>query len=92
MRRKTLTKAKLIIKVMGNKKSKEIKTISVFDNRIQQFLNEEYIKERNIKTFLNVDDMKETLNWNLNGDETKYQFKWGQRDNNYVEGIAYIFY
>ncbi|WWU66773.1 hypothetical protein QJR26_18325 (plasmid) [Clostridium baratii] len=48
MRRKTLNKAKLIIKVLGKKNTKEIKTISVYDNRIQEFLSEEYIKERNI--------------------------------------------
>ena len=75
MRRKTLNKAKLIIKVLGKKDTKEIKTISVYDNRIQEFLSEEYIKERNIEWFLNIEHLKETLNWNLNGNSSKYQFK-----------------
>ncbi|MDM0612462.1 hypothetical protein QTH09_15715 [Clostridium perfringens] len=91
MRRKVLSNAKLIIKVLGNKDTKKIKTISVYDNRIQEFLNEKYIKERNIEWFLNLNDLKETLNWNLNGVEAKFQFKWGERDNNYVEGVAYVF-
>ena len=91
MRRKTLNKAKLIIKVLGKKDTKEIKTISVYDNRIKEFLSKEDIKERNIEWFLNIEHLKETLNWNLNGDSSKYQFTWGQRDNNYVEGVAYVF-
>lgn len=91
MRRKTLSNAKLIIDVIGNKDTKEIETILVYDNRIQKYLDEEFIQERNIKTFLNIDDLKETLNWNLNGDSSKYQFKWGQRDKKYVEGRAYVF-
>ena len=91
MRRKTLNNAKLIIKVRGDKATKQIETISVYDNRIGEYLGDEYIRDRGIKSFLNVEDLKETLNWNLNGDSSKYQFKWGQRDKNFVEGVAYVF-
>ena len=38
-----------------------------------------------------MDDVKETLNWNLNGDDSKYQFKWGQSGKGISEGYAYIF-
>ena len=38
-----------------------------------------------------MEDMKETLNWNLNGDGSKYQFKWGQGTKDCTEGVAYIF-
>jgi hypothetical protein len=91
MRTKSLTNAKLIIRVIGNKHTKEIFTEDVFDNREQKFWSDERIQERGIKKFLNMDDMKETLNWNLNGDSSKYQFKWGQGTKDCTEGVAYIF-
>lgn len=91
MRTKTLNNAKLIVKVEGNKLTKAIKTISVFDNRTQKFWTNESIQERGIKNFLNMQDMKETLNWNLNGDSLKYQFKWGQSGKEKSEGLAYVF-
>lgn len=92
MRTKTLKNAKLVIKVEGNKVSKEIKTISVFDNRTQEYWTEERIQERNITRFLSVEDMKMTLNWNLNGDERIYQFKWNQSGKDTSEGTAYVFH
>ena len=91
MRKKTLGNAKLIILVESDRKENLIRTISVFDNRIKEYLKEEQILERNIKWFLNIQDLKETLNWNLNGDDSKYQFKWGQTGKNKSEGVAYIF-
>lgn len=91
MKTKTLKFAKFIIKIESNLTNKTIKTINVFDNRILQYKSDFYIVERNIKDFINVSDMKETLNWNLNGDSTKFQFKWGQRSKKYCEGVAYIF-
>lgn len=45
------------------------------------FWDKERIKERGIQYFLNMDDVKETLNWNLNGNDSKYQFKWGHCGN-----------
>ena len=91
MRTKTLNNAKLVVRVEGNKHSKEIITRDVFDNRTQTYWSDERIKERGITYFLNMDDMKETLNWNLNGNSKKYQFKWGQSSKDTTEGIAYIF-
>ena len=91
MRTKTIKNAKLIVKVESNKKTKEIKTLSIFDNRSQEYLTDEYIQKRNIENFLSTDDLKETLNWNLNGDSSKYQFKWGQSGKEISEGLAYIF-
>ena len=91
MRTKILHKAKLIIKVDSDRINGNIKTESVFDNRIQQYWTKDQIKERGIIGFTNMEDMKETLNWNLNGDDSKYQFKWGQSGKNHSEGIAYIF-
>ena len=69
MRTKTLKNAKLIIKILSDKNKGTIETISVFDNRNDEYWTKEHIKERGIEWFLSVADMKETLNWNLNGDE-----------------------
>lgn len=91
MRTKTLNHEKLVVRVEGNKYSKEIITRDVFDNREQKYWTDERIKERGITRFLNMDDMKETLNWNLNGDSSKYQFKWRQSSKDTTEGVAYIF-
>ena len=91
MRTKSLNKAKLVIKVEGNKPTREIVTKSVFDNRTQTYWTDERIQERGIRKFLNMEDMKETLNWNLNGDSSKFQFKWGQSSKDSTEGLAYVF-
>ena len=92
MRRKTLSKAKLVIKVESNKQTKRIKTVSVYDNRTNSHWSSEQIKERGIEWFLNLDDLKETLNWNLNGDSSKFQFAWEMSGKNTSEGIAYVFH
>ena len=91
MRRRSLGKAKLVVAVRGNKYTGIIRTISVFDNRTQQYLPREYICERGIVWFLNMDDMKETLNWNLNGNSSKFQLKWGQTAKGSSEGLAFVF-
>ena len=91
MRRKTLSNAKLVVTVESNKCTREIRTISIYDNRIQEYLTAAYIQERGVGSFLNLGDMKETLNWKLNGDSRKYQFRWGQTVKNVTEGRAYIF-
>ena len=91
MRTKTLRNAKLIVKIISNKITNKIITESVYDNRTETFWDEERIKERGIQYFLNMNDVKETLNWNLNGDDSKYQFKWGQSGKGISEGYAYIF-
>lgn len=91
MRTKTINNAKLVITVNSNKSNKEIETVSVFDNRKNREWTKEEVEERGIKTFLNLQDLKETLNWNLNGDSSKFQFKWGQSTKQLSEGRAYVF-
>jgi hypothetical protein len=91
MRTKSMSNAKLIVTVRSNKGEDKLETISVFDNRENISLTDEKIAERNIKNFLNLEDLKETLNWNLNGDSSKYQFQWGQSGKDNSEGRAYIF-
>ncbi len=99
MRTKTLHKAKLIITVESYKNKSPIKdnphikilTTSVYDNRTNEFWSKERIEERGIEGFLDLEDLKETLNWNLNGDSSKYQFTWGQSSKETSEGKAYVF-
>ena len=91
MRRKTINNAKLIVTIRSNKGENKLETVSIFDNRKNTNLTDEELIERNVKFFLNLQDLKETLNWNLNGDNSKYQFKWGQSGKYDSEGRAYIF-
>lgn len=91
MRRKILCKAKLIVKLESDRTTGKIRTISIFDNRTQKYWSAEQIKDRGCEWFVDINDVKETLNWNLNGDSSKYQFKWGQSTKEKSEGIAYIF-
>lgn len=92
MRTKMLKDAKYIIQVESDKATKHIHTLSVYDTKNEVYKDTEFIQERGITWFLNVDDLKETLNWNLNGDGSKYQFKWGQSSKTKSEGLAYIFH
>lgn len=95
MRKKALHNAKLLVTVESNKHAEgpiKIKTLSVFDNRTQKSWTDAQIEERGLKSgFLNAADMKMSLNWNLNGDESKYQVKWGQSARGVSQGVAYIF-
>ena len=91
MRTKSLKKAKLVVKIISDKAKGEIRTESVYDNRTNRYWSAERIKERGITNFLNMEDMKETLNWNLNGDDCTYQFSWGQTVKGNSDGYAYIF-
>ena len=88
---KRLSNAKFIVRVESDKNTKQIKTVSVLDNRTNEYKDEKFIQDRGISWFLNLDDLKETLNWNLNGDSSKYIFKWGQSSKTNSDGIVYIF-
>ena len=89
--RKYLQKAKLVVNVRSNKKTKKIETVSIFDNRTGEYWTDERIESRGVRDFLNVDDMKQTLDWNLNGDDSKYRLYWGQSGKEYSDGTAYVF-
>jgi len=91
MRRKMLLNAKLVVMVESDRITGKIRTASIFDNRTKEYWSEEQIKSRGCEWFLSLNDLKETLNWNLNGDSSKYQFTWGQSSKEKSEGVAYIF-
>lgn len=90
MRKSAIANAKLVVTVRSEKSDRAIRTVSVFDNRTQRYWSEEEIYKRGIERFLDLQDMKQTLNWNLNGDEKKYQFMWGKTAGGISEGRAYI--
>ena len=92
MRRKSLSDAKLIVTVEGNKTTGKIRTVSVFDNHTKEPWSQDRIHERGIEWFLDLAHMKETLNWNLNGDSSKFHFQWGQSTKEISEGRAYVFH
>lgn len=91
MRKKTISKAKLIVTIQSKKGENRIETVSVFDNRENKEWTKERIAEQGIETFFDVADLKESLNWNLNGDSSKYQFQWEQSTKQISKGKAYIF-
>ena len=91
MRTKTLLNAKLVVKVTSDRLLGKIYTCTIYDNRTNKYWTKEQIAKRGVEWFLSIQDMKETLNWNLNGDSNKYQFKWGLSCKTKSEGIAYVF-
>ena len=54
-------------------------TSSIWDERTQKYWESKQISERGIESFLNIEDCKQTLNWNLHGDSARYRMQ--QRDN-----------
>ncbi|MCM1008662.1 MAG: hypothetical protein NC485_12215 [Ruminococcus flavefaciens] len=90
MKKTYVNKAKLIVEVISDRLTNKITTVSVFDTRTGNYWNKEKIHDRGIEWFMNLSDLKETLNWNLNGDSNKYCFKWGQSSKTETTGYAYI--
>jgi hypothetical protein len=92
---RALNKLKLTVEVTSinynNTNRIKIKTISVFDIRKQKYWTKEQIAKRGIENFLSLLDMKETLNWNLNGDSSLYYFKRIKRSGITFKGKAFIF-
>lgn len=64
----------IVVTKLGDKSRGNIQTEFVYDNRTKRLWTREQIIERGIVSFNNESDMKETLNWNLNGDSEKYQY------------------
>ena len=74
MRTKTLNRATWICKVVSENKGM-INMESLMLNGTGEYMPHSYIEERGIRSFINADDMKESLNWDLNGDSSKFCFK-----------------
>ena len=51
-------------------------TLSIRNEQTNENWDSEHIEDRGVVKFQNLDDVKKTLNWNLNGDEELYKQKW----------------
>lgn len=91
MRKKSAENAKFLVEIFSPKSSKFCETRSILDLRINSYWDPEQILERGVKNFNNLQDLKATLNWNLNGDSAKYKFQWGQSGKSGTTGYAYVF-
>lgn len=91
MRKKSGLNSKFIVSVRSMKGTTELETVRIFDNINKVEMPSEYALRRGIVTFRNLEDLKEILNWNLNGDSSKFEFEWRMSTGKYSEGFAYIF-
>ncbi|WP_418425337.1 hypothetical protein [Blautia sp.] len=91
MRKKSVGNAKFLVEIFSPKNSKFCETRSILDLRVNSYWDPAEILERGVKNFNDLQDLKTTLNWNLNGDSAKYQFQWGQSGKYGTTGYAYVF-
>ena len=84
-------KAKYVITLQSNKRTHALTTQSVTDQRSDEGWTQEQIQQRGIVNFANLNDMAETLNWNLNGDASKFVYKFGQSGKDTSTVYAYVF-
>jgi hypothetical protein len=82
---------KLTVRVEYKPGDDKIITTSVYDHRTGTFWTQEQISERGIESFASVADLKVVLNWNLNGDESKYRFSWKDTWPTLYKGIARVY-
>ena len=88
---KNINNSKFTIHIVSNKKNRQIETLEVVDNRTNEHWDDKKINERGIRKFNDTHDLEETLNWNLNGDSSRYKLKWGMTTNENTYGIVYVF-
>lgn len=62
-----------------------------FDNRTGKWWSKEEMVNRGLTWFLDLQNLKESLNWNLNGDDQKYQFVPEMTTKKALYGTAYIY-
>ncbi len=106
MRKSMIDKAKYIVEVISDKATHDIKIKSVFDKKADRYLSHDEVVESGLRDYTYsdshykdsqvvyrtaLDDLKEDLNWMLNGDRDKYRFSWGQSGATTSSGTAYIF-
>lgn len=105
MRKGLSEKAKYIIEITSNKATHDIRIKSIFCKKENRMLSipemngfgfwgytysDQKGKDGNIY-LTSLDNLKEDLNWLLNGDIQKYQFEWGQSGKRDVTGTAFVF-
>ena len=77
---------KLIVVTKYNDIAARFETQYVIDNREKRLWTKEEIQERGIEDFLGINDVRETLNWSLNGDEDKFSYC---ETDNYLTAFVY---
>ena len=89
---KHINNAKFVVTLESNKNTHKLKTISIFDNRVNRDRTEDVHKDKPaLKSFGDLADMKESLNWCLYCDDTKYRVKFGQGNKETQLVYAYLF-
>ena len=83
--------AKYVVKITCEGVGEPLFTAMVKDNKRNGQLDDSEIEDRGIWAFGSLKDLKETLNWNLNGDEDKYLFRWDYHCSEYHVGTALVF-
>lgn len=69
-----ITMPKLIVTIVKSSNEKSFVVEDVYDNRTCEEWTIEKIKEKGLfEIFSDKDDLKESLNWYLNGDSNKYR-------------------
>ena len=76
------------VTVESDKATRKLRTLAIEDKYGKDC--NKLIESRGVGSFNDVNDMEDTLNWNLNGDSSKFQFQWGQDDNQTQLGYAYV--
>lgn len=89
--RTNISKAKLILHLRSDKKTKRLETISIFDNRTQKNWEQSKIESFGLLNFLNLDDVKETASWHTNSDSDLTQIKFAENAKDYQHVIVYLF-
>lgn len=69
-------------------KATQLRTLAIVDNDGNDC--NKLIESRGVGSFNDVNDMKDTLNWNLACDSSKFQFQWGQGDKQTQLCYAYV--
>lgn len=83
-----ITVQKLICNPKIDGKQSGIFTVSVFDIRTNNLWALEQIKERGISYFLNEEDMKQSLCWNTNSQDSLYEVFWTENSD---YGTIYLY-
>lgn len=84
-------KAKYAITLQSNKHTRTLTTQSVTDQRSGEEWTQEHMQQRGIVNFADLKDLAETLNWNLNGNASKFVYRFGQSGRDTSTVYAYVF-
>lgn len=83
---------KLVITAMRYNNERGFLVVDVYDNRTCEEWTVDRMKERGLLYgFLDKDDLKDSLNWYLNGDSNKYRIKIKERTKEKTTYTCFIY-